>query len=197
MKHWRVAVSVYVLSLTTASLLKNPVAADDRIVFPSTQWSHCDPKELGLNERLLRQFSENVGGDGCIVRNGYLVFRWGDVERHKDWASAAKPVLSTLLMLAVQEGRLKSIDAKVKDVGWDLSDKDSSMTFRHLANMVSGYAADEEPGSAWGYNDYAIQLYARSLERIFKQPLDQVIRQRLSALRFEDGVIFARAREQA
>jgi CubicO group peptidase (beta-lactamase class C family) len=109
----------------------------------------------------------------------------------KDWASAAKPVLSTLLLFAVHEGKLASVDARVADAGWSLAPKDRPMTFRHLANMVSGYARGEPPGAAWAYNDFAINLYARSLEKVFGQPLDQALRDRLAPLQFEDGSIFS------
>jgi CubicO group peptidase (beta-lactamase class C family) len=64
------------------------------------------------------------------------------------------------------------------------------MTFRHLANMVSGYARGEAPGAAWAYNDVAIQLYARSLERIFGGPLQEAFAGRLGMLQLEDGDFF-------
>jgi CubicO group peptidase (beta-lactamase class C family) len=64
------------------------------------------------------------------------------------------------------------------------------MTFRHLANMVSGYSCGEPPGEAWGYNDFAIQLYARSLEKVFNQTLEDAFKQRMAALEFEDGSFF-------
>ena len=125
-----------------------------------------------------------------LIKDGYLVKTWGNVAARDDWASAAKPVLSTLLLLAVQEGRLPGVDALVKNVGWELALKDSGMTFRHLANMVSGYARGEAPGEAWGYNDSGVQLLARSLEKVFRQSLDAACRQRLAVLQFEDGAIF-------
>ncbi len=159
-------------------------------VFPGDRWETRSPESLGLDPALLDRFASRVGGDGCIVRDGYLVKSWGEVTRHKDWASAAKPVLSTLLLLAVKEGRIASVDARVKDLGWNLSAKDAPMTFRHLANMVSGYALDEPPAAAWGYNDFAIQLYARSLEKAFGKSLDAAFRERLEALKFEDGEFF-------
>ena len=56
--------------------------------------------------------------------------------------------------------------------------------------MVSGYACTEAPGRAWGYNDFAIQLYAKSLERVYGEPLDKAFRTRFAALQFEDGEIF-------
>ncbi len=166
------------------------VAAEGPI-FPGKHWNQSAPSELHLNGPLLERFASNVGGDGCIVYRGVMVQSWGKVQRHKDWASAAKPVLSTLLLLAVQEHRIPSVDARLSELGWELSDKDQTMTFRHLANMLSGYALAEEPGSSWGYNDYAIKLYALSLQKIYGDSLDAVIRQRLKALQFEDGEIFA------
>jgi PelA/Pel-15E family pectate lyase len=158
--------------------------------FPKESWSQQSPALAGLNATMLAEFGRRVGGDGCIIKDGNLVATWGDPNRCADWASAAKPVLSTLLLLAVQEGKLPGLDAKVKDVGWALSEKDAGMTFRHLANMVSGYACAEEPGSAWGYNDFAIQLYAKSLERVFGEPLENVLRTRLASLQFEDATLF-------
>ncbi|MFV2068450.1 MAG: DUF5060 domain-containing protein [Pirellulales bacterium] len=155
--------------------------------FPGKHWEVRSAESVGLDPGKLDAFARGLGGDGCIVRDGCMVKTWGHFAANGDWASAAKPVLSTLLLLAVQEGRLASVDALVKDLGWPLSEKDASMTFRHLANMVSGYACGEAPGAAWGYNDFAIELYARSLEKIFTQPLNQALSQRLAALELEDG----------
>ena len=143
-----------------------------------------------MNDAKLAEFAARLGGDGCVVRDGYLVKTWGNVTRHKDWASAAKPVLSTLLLAAVADGKLESVDALVKDTGWPLNEKDAAMTYRHLANMVSGYGCAEQPGAAWGYNDFAIQLYAKSLQRVFDKPLDAALRERFASLQFEDGVFF-------
>ena len=168
-----------------------PTKPNAAFAFPGKNWETRTPAALGMDGGKLDKFADNVGGDGCIIRDGYLVKSWGEVDTHHDWwASASKPVLSTLLLLAVQEGRLPGVDASVKSVGWNLSPKDSTMTFRHLANMVSGYSRAEPPGAAWAYNDFAIKLYARSLEKVFHQSLDEAIRQRLDALQFEDGEIF-------
>jgi CubicO group peptidase (beta-lactamase class C family) len=159
-------------------------------VFPGKTWLERAPAEVGLDARALDTFAANVGGDGCIIRDGYLVKTWGDRSTHKWWASATKPVFSTLLLCAVQEGRLPSVDAPVKSAGWALAAKDAAMTFRQLANMTSGYACVEPPGAAWGYNDFAIQLYARSLEKIFGLSLADAFATRFAALQFEDRAVF-------
>ncbi len=158
--------------------------------FPGQHWETRLPGEVGLNDAKLAAFAARLGGDGCVVRDGYLVKTWGDVTRHKDWASAAKPVLSTLLLVAVADGKIAGVDARVKEAGWPLNEKDAAMTYRHLANMVSGYSCAESPSAAWGYNDFAIQLYAKSLERVFGKSLDVVLRERFAGLQFEDGVFF-------
>jgi len=170
-----------------ALVQREPARPASAATFPAAAWTTRAPAELDLDAELLKRFAERVGGDGCVVRDGFLVHQWGDIDSHKDWASAAKPVLSTLLMLAVQEGRLASVDALVREAGWPLSEKDSGMTYRHLANMTSGYSRGEAPGAAWAYNDLAIQLYARSLEKVFGQSLDSVLRERLAPLQWEDG----------
>ena len=60
---------------------------------------------------------------------------------------------------------------RIADVRLGAGEKDRSMTFRHLGAMTSGYARPEPPGAAWSYNDYAIQLYQKTLfDRVFKEP---------------------------
>jgi PelA/Pel-15E family pectate lyase len=173
------------------ALIRRAAAISDSSThFPQQHWETRPAAELGLDPQPLERFAELVGGDGCVVRDGYLVHQWGRIDGHKDWASAAKPVLSTLLLAAVQAGRLPSFDALVRDTPWPLLDKDAAMTYRQLANMTSGYSRGEAPGAAWAYNDVAIQLYARSLEKVFGQPLDAALHEQLAALSLEDGEFF-------
>lgn len=164
-------------------------------VWPGEEWEQRGTHAVGLVEARVEAFVHSVQGDGCIVKDGYLVRTWGNFTRQRDWASAAKPVLSTLLMLAVAEERLPGVDALVSAAGWKLEGKDRTMTFRHLANMVSGYGRAELPGEAWAYNDTAINLYALSLKRIFGMTLDQALTQRLAPLQFQDGHFFGKQRE--
>lgn len=182
--------SLLVLLCTLGRLMSDCQSADENSIFPGESWQVCTPNEAALDGDKLNEFAKIVGGDGVVIRNGYLVKSWGQPDRHGDWASAAKPVLSTLLLLAIDDKTLLSADARVKDAGWELNAKDTSLTYRHLANMVSGYACVEPPGAAWAYNDFAIQLYAKSLERVFGRKLDAAIRDRLAPLQFEDGAIF-------
>ena len=68
------------------------------------------------------------------------------------------------------------------------------MSFHHLANMISGYARTEKSGTAWAYNDYAINLYRLTLfNRLFRQGPDVVANHpdRLGQLQFRDGLSFS------
>jgi len=170
------------------------VSANGQVVFPGATWESRTPAEVGMDTAKLDQIAAMIGGHGCIVRNGYMVKTWGSQTTKGDWASASKPVLSTLLFFAIEEGRISGVDARVADWGWTLSAKDQSMTFRHLANMTGNYTRAEAPGAAWAYNDYNIQLYAKTLfDRVYKQSANDVATSpsRLGALQFQDGSLIA------
>jgi CubicO group peptidase (beta-lactamase class C family) len=160
------------------------------VIWPGAVWAERTAREVNLVDSHLDMFIRNVGGDGCIVKDGYLIRSWGKHTACSGWFSAGKPVLSTLLMLAVAENRLPHVDAPVAAARWQLRSADHGMTFRHLANMVSGYARAEPPGAAWAYNDFAINLHGLSLKKIYRTDLDEVFRTRLTALQFEDKPFF-------
>ncbi|MEX2170753.1 MAG: serine hydrolase [Pirellulales bacterium] len=179
-------------AIFAANLAIAAVCAAD-ITFPSSEWEVKRPPELGLDDSRLEAVALALGSRGCVVKNGYVVKAWGPQEEKGDWYSSAKPVLSTLLMFAVKEGKAKSFDQPLADFGWELSPKDRPMTLRHLANMTSGYARPEEPGQAWAYNDYAIQLYQKTLfDKVFQGEPETVFHdpQRFGVLELQDGFSF-------
>lgn len=165
-------------------------------VFPGAHWAIRPPSEAGLSVAKLEALAAHVGGRGCVVRNGYMVYSWGDPGRSGDVASAFKPVLSTLMLMAVQEGLLKSPDDRVADVEPRLRDlnggKDAAITWRHLASQLSGYGLVEPAGVAYSYNDYAITLYYDTLmQRVYRTNSEDVLRSRLAEpLQFEDTSSF-------
>ena len=143
-------------------------------VFPGTSWETRSVEEMGLERAFLDRLkselmrnSDSSKSGGVVIKDGYLVYSWGNSTGVHNWASASKPVVSTMLLAAVDEERIDSVDAPIGDWGWNLRPQDRDVTFRHLANMTSGYAVGESPGQRWAYNDYAIQLYIKSLDRVF------------------------------
>jgi CubicO group peptidase (beta-lactamase class C family) len=165
-------------------------------LFPGAQWETRTPDQAGLSADDLDALQKLVGGRGCVVRHGYMVYSWGDQTRSSDVASAFKPILSTLLLLAVQEGRLKSVDGLVADFEPRLitlnHGKDATMTWRHLASQTSGYGLAEPPGAAFSYNDFALALYYDLLtEKVFRTNGTELLRARLSEpLQFQDAFTF-------
>jgi CubicO group peptidase (beta-lactamase class C family) len=174
-----------------------PVArAAEGPVYPAADWEKRAPREVGLSPDKLEALARLTGGRGCVVRHGYLVYAWGDPAKSGDIASAVKPVISTLLLLAVQQGKLESVDAKLADFEPRLRalnrGKDAAITWRHLASQTSGYGLAEAPGAAYAYNDFALALYYDTLTRqVYKQDGTRVLKEQLgNVLGFQDRYTF-------
>ena len=170
-------------------------------VFPDTTWQEKTPADGGMDAAKLDEFRDKLGlaSYGVVIKDGYLVYQWGNQTQHGEWASATKPLFGTLIGFAMQEGRITSPDVLIQDFGWPLIPKDQTMTFRHLANMVSGYTLPEAPGECWAYNDYGVQLYSKTLyERVYSISAGSVSQvtehvtnpSRLGPLQFQDGALF-------
>ena len=162
--------------------------------YPGAAWETKTPEEVGLRTAALDALASSINGVGAVVRNGYMVYTWGDQTLKEDWASAAKPVLHTLLFFAVQENRIASLDDPIgawvpAATGGTLTPEDEAITFVQLMNMTSGYAVIDPPGAAWAYNDIASNLKSKLIETVFGEPLDGPLRARLAPLQFEDGTL--------
>ena len=155
------------------------------IDYPHQNW---ELDRRGDSDTVLAALAEEIGGDGCVVLNGKILYSWGRVDRHRDWASASKPILSTLLFCALDRHLVRSVDDRLTDYGVLLKGKDTTITFRTLGAMTSGYVLCEAAGQAYAYNDYAIQLYKKTLfENVYKQTAQKTTEQQFRALNFEDS----------
>ena len=165
-------------------------------VYPAAEWEKRTPEQVGLSADKLQALAGLAGGRGCVVRHGYLVYAWGDPAKSGDIASAVKPVVSTLLLLAVQRGKIKDVDAKLADFEPRLCTlnrgKDAGITWRHLASQTSGYGLAEAPGVAYAYNDFALALYYDTLTRqVYQQDGTRVLKEQLGdVLGFQDRYTF-------
>jgi Beta-lactamase len=139
-------------------------------VFPGKTWPTMTPEQAGLDAAKLTTLRNLVGGRGCIVRGGHLVYSWGDIAKRADVASAFKPWLVHLLLLLLDQGILKSLDDPVAD--WEpnlnqlnpgLQFKDRKITWRQLACQTSCYGVQEAPGEAFDYSDYNMALFFDTL----------------------------------
>ncbi|RPJ24748.1 MAG: hypothetical protein EHM35_16105, partial [Planctomycetaceae bacterium] len=134
-------------------------------VYPGREWAAKQPAEIGLSAEKLKAFSDYVGGFGCVVRHGYMIYAWGDPSQRMDVASAAKPAYAHLLFKAVEDKRIADLDElvciwepRLKGINESLGYKDARITWRHMANQVSCYGLIEKPGTAYAYNDWQMAL---------------------------------------
>jgi hypothetical protein len=146
------------------------VAAANEPVFPGKSWSVRTPVQAGLDAGKLNAFHELVGGRGCVVRGGYLVHTWGDAAQRGDVASACKPWFTHFLLLAIEQGTLKSVEdpvlpweERLHDLNAGLAFKDRRIRWRHLACQTSCYGVEEPAGAAYDYSDYNMALFFDTL----------------------------------
>jgi CubicO group peptidase (beta-lactamase class C family) len=164
--------------------------------YPAEEWETRKPEELGVDGKKLNELAASIGGDGCVVKNGFMIYTWGNVAKSADVASAFKPVLTSLLFIALQEKLIDSIDEPISKYQPRLKEinngKDARITWRHLAMQISGYGLKEPPGVAYSYNDYALALYYDTLmNKVFQKDSDLVLKQYLAQpLQFQDGYSF-------
>lgn len=144
---------------------------------------------------------------GVIIRNGYIVAQWGDVNRVDMTFSATKSYLSSMAGLAVDNKLIKNIDDRVKEYVWDETfegDHNGKITWRHLLDQSSDWSgclfdlcdwADRppkegsvadwknrkmlEPGTQFEYNDVRVNVLAYSLLQVWRKPLPVVLKERI------------------
>lgn len=142
----------------------------DRERVPGRHWTSISVEQARLSADKLETFSSLVGGTGCVVQGGQLVYEWGDTSFQNDIASAIKPMYGYLTLKAIETGLLESLDDRV--VKWvpeianlneSLGFKDREITFRHLLEQTSGYGLQEKPGEAFAYNDTGTALLVWTL----------------------------------
>ncbi len=125
---------------------------------PGAVWPTATPTEVGLRAAGLEAFADHVGGRGCVVRHGRMVYTWGDPTARGDVASAAKPVYAHFLFKAIEQGKIADVDARVSELEPRLTGKNAGITWHHLATQTSCYGVAEAPGTAFCYNDWQMAL---------------------------------------
>ncbi len=80
---------------------------------------------------------------GLIIKNGYVVAQWGDVDRVDMTFSVTKSYLSTVAGLAIDDKLINNIDEPVRNYIWDdkfASPHNSKITWRHLLTQSSDWS---------------------------------------------------------
>lgn len=159
------------------------------------------------NYRILGPMKDRGKPAGLIIKNGYIVAQWGDVERVDMTFSVAKSYLSTVAGLAVDARLIKHVDENVARYVWDGKFDgvhNGKITWRHLLTQSSDWSgclfdicdwADRpprtggiddwrsrklnEPGSVYKYNDVRVNLLAYSLLQVWRKPLPIVFKEKI------------------
>ena len=153
--------------------------------------------------KILGPTKARQGSAGLVIRKGYIVAEWGDLERVDMTFSVVKSYLSTIMALALRDGLVDNIHAPVSRWMRDgefASEHNRNITWHHLMNQTSDWQgtlwgvpdwADRpegkdrsmwpkrelhEPGSHFKYNDVRINLAAYSLLQVWRQALPVVLK---------------------
>ncbi len=141
---------------------------------------------------------------GLIIKNGYIIAKWGDVNRVDMTFSVTKSYLSTMAGLAIDKKLIQSIDNPVYIYVWDHTfdgKHNQKITWRHLLTQSSDWSGQlwggydwadrppkeggidnwkhrelHTPGTVFEYNDVRVNVLAYSLLNVWRKPLPQVLK---------------------
>jgi CubicO group peptidase (beta-lactamase class C family) len=190
-----------------------PASGEDAPYYPEAQWASRTPEETGFDPAALEAaiaFAGERNSTGVmVVRHGYVVaeryWQGWTAETSDRIFSTTKSIVSTLVGIAIDDGRLTGVDQPVSDFipAWRDTPK-AAITLRHLLSMTSGlgYAQDRlaltpigvdawqrmtdaplehPPGTVWVYHTPAYRMLARILEDAVGEPLAEYQQRRLFA----------------
>lgn len=157
--------------------------------------------------QLLGPVKKRGGPAGLIVKDGYIVAQWGDVDRVDMTFSVTKSYLSTIAGLALDNNLISNVDDRVGRYVWDGrfdGKHNSQITWKHLLNQSSDWSGElfgikdwadrppregnlddwknrayYKPGSHFEYNDVRVNLLAYSLLQVWRKPLPQVLKEKI------------------
>jgi len=187
-------------ALSLALKSENKVERDLRIANMKSYSREPDYKILG-------PMKQRSGPAGLVIKNGYIVAQWGDVNRVDMTFSVTKSYLSTVAGLAVDQGLIKNVTDKVNQYVWDESFEgahNSKITWDHLLTQSSDWSGNlfglndwadrppkeggiddwknrklSEPGTVYEYNDVRVNLLAYSLLQVWRKPLPAVLKEKI------------------
>ncbi|HEX2335501.1 MAG TPA: serine hydrolase [Hyphomicrobiaceae bacterium] len=147
-----IAAALACTSVSTAQELRS-----SDIMYPTLQWEILEPSAAGWSTDLLDKAQTYAAASGSsavmIVHNGRVIAEWGDTHRRSDMASVRKSLLSALLGIAIEEGRVKLSDTLanlgINDKPPSLTSSEMQATLADLLTSRSGvyHPIDLEPAA--------------------------------------------------
>lgn len=153
---------------------------------------------------ILGPMRKRGGPAGVIIKGGYIVAQWGDVDRVDMTHSVTKSYLSTVAGLALENGLIHDVKDKVGGYVWDGTfdgAHNAKINWHTLLNQSSAWSGElfgikdwadrpprsggiddwrfkkpVEPGTVMEYNDVRVNVLAYSLLQVWRKPLPQVLK---------------------
>jgi CubicO group peptidase (beta-lactamase class C family) len=94
----------------------------------------------------LGPFKERGGPAGVVVKDGYIVAEWGDINRFDLTFSATKSYVATIAGLALDKGLIKSTSDPVFDY-----EMGKSITNPATGDPIDGFDTDQNRGVTWAH----------------------------------------------
>ena len=185
--------------------LQNEVAMDTDLRLANIKAYSVTAREP--NYRILGPMKDRGKPAGLILKNGYIIAQWGDVDRVDMTFSVAKSYLSTVAGLAYDARLIRNVDDKLTRYVWDEKFEgahNSKISWRHLLTQSSDWSgclfdicdwADRpprtgsiddwrarklnEPGTVYKYNDVRVNLLAYSLLQVWRKPLPVLFKEKI------------------
>lgn len=201
--HWVLMIAALLLVQTSAcsGLQATGTTPTLTTTSPAGPWPASTPESQGMDSEQLLNMINSIESQALnihsilILRNGHVVLElyfppFGPQDKHMLF-SVTKSVTSALIGIAIQEGKIKSIDQKVLDFFPDrqmanLDDRKKAITIRNLLSMTSGLSAaddfmwtsadwvqftldqpmDATPGTSFEYNSGNTMLLSAILQKV-------------------------------
>ncbi len=184
----------------------NPALVDSAVAFAKASevpWDRSMAVQMARNVAtepypdILGPIKDWGGIGGMVIRNGYIVAEWGDVERVDMTFSVSKSYLSAVTGIAFDRGMIPDLHRpegeSIHDGGFD-SPHNAQITWHDHLTQTSEWegtlwdkpdVADrrrgrdrqlETPGTFWEYNDVRVNRLALSMLRLFNRPLPEILK---------------------
>ena len=201
---------------TAAEYQINAEALDEAVKF-AMENEYSGPRDLRIAilqgfqrepfHEILGPTKKRGGPAGMILKDGYLLRKWGDTKRVDMTFSVTKSFLSTMAGLAVDKGLIAHTDDKVSAYVWDgtfRGEHNGKISWHHLLQQNSDWSGElfgikdwadrppregglddwkfrklNEPGTVMEYNDVRVNVLAYALTHVWRKPLPMVLKNNL------------------
>ncbi|MDO9037214.1 MAG: serine hydrolase [Lutibacter sp.] len=147
------------------------------------------------------------GPAGIIIKNGYIISKWGDTKRVDMTFSVTKSFLSAVAGLAYDKKLIANENDAVANYIWDGTfdgNHNNKITWEHLLQQNSDWSGEiwggkdwadrppkegglddwknrklNEPGTVMEYNDVRVNLLAYALTHVWRKPIPQVLKENI------------------